>query len=170
MAGPDAQARGAITRGCVYSPGSLSYQSSVGRSTLSITKTSTGARADSSFRPSCSCSAVKIVGGSPTTEVAPTSRPSAEDSRSKSNNPVRPVRSSTERPTCCGRMAASSAIELPPPRKLRPLVDTRHVGRPSACGGRGAPAPRPARSAAQSSVDGVSRGPSYPTVRARRNA
>ena len=36
-------------------------QSSVGRSTLSMTKTSTGPRVDSSLRPSCSCSAVKEV-------------------------------------------------------------------------------------------------------------
>ena len=37
-------------------------QSGVGRSSLSITSTSTGARCASSFRPSCSCMAVKSDG------------------------------------------------------------------------------------------------------------
>ena len=46
-------------------------QSGVGRSARSMTKTSTGPLCESSFSPSCSCSAVKMDGPSVGTPIAP---------------------------------------------------------------------------------------------------
>jgi hypothetical protein len=87
-------------------------QSSTGCSAASITVTSTGALADSSFNPSCSRSAVKKDGvfGSAGGESTPAGRgPRCSGAKFRTNRqlPGSPVRSTTTRPAWPMRMLAT---------------------------------------------------------------
>src|SRR5687768_11188398 len=84
-------------------------QSGVGRSTESITSTSTGPVVDWSFRPSCSSTAVNSDGafGSAT----PGGASSGVHDRSPSYRSMRPVRSTTSLPAQFDRWPARSAVE-----------------------------------------------------------
>jgi len=97
-------------------------QFSEGLSTRSMTSISTGPLADSSLRPSCSCSATKMEGPSASVEADSAEPPGGAatglgvHSRPKLNSPVRPVLSMTVR----SRMEESCQERVP--RGVTPAI------------------------------------------------
>jgi len=105
-------------------------QSGVGRSTESITSTSSVPREGSSFRPSCSCSAVNTLIASGSVET--------DHFKSTSNRPDKTVRSTTERSTLSAiesisaeRSSSRELYVLDAPlrsaRRCKPARPYRHV-------------------------------------------